>query len=80
MDNIKEIILENLRYSEKTAGELKDVSDCSYSVLDKALQMLIDAEEIEPGWSNDDFPVRIYKLKRQKEFVPFWRKEQFINK
>ncbi|MCP6759982.1 MAG: hypothetical protein NHB32_14795 [Fischerella sp. CENA71] len=71
MDNIKEIILENLRYSEKTAGELKDVSDCSYSVLNKALQTLINVEEIELGWSNDDFPVRIYKLKRQKEFVPF---------
>ncbi|MCP6761956.1 MAG: hypothetical protein NHB32_25120 [Fischerella sp. CENA71] len=80
MDNIKEIILENLRHRDKNAGELKDVSDCSYSILDQALQTLIDTEEIEPGWSNDDFPVRIYKLKRQKESVPFWRKEQFINK
>lgn len=73
MDNINEIILEQLRYGEKTAGELKDASDCSYSVLDKALQTLIDAEEIEPGWSYDDLPVRIYKLKRKKESAPFWR-------
>jgi hypothetical protein len=80
MDNINEIILEQLRYGGKTAGELKDVSDCSYSVLDKALQTLIDAEEIEPGWSNDDLPVRIYKLKRQKESPPFWRREQFLNR
>ncbi|MFS0518578.1 hypothetical protein ACEYW6_28320 [Nostoc sp. UIC 10607] len=73
MDNINKIILEHLRSGGKTAGELKDASDCSYSILDKALRTLIDAEEIEPGWSNDDLPVRIYKLKRQKESAPFWR-------
>lgn len=80
MDKLNEIILEHLRYGDKTAGELKDVSDCSYSVLDQVLQRLIDAEEIEPAWSNDDLPVRTYKLKRQKEYAPFWRREQFINK
>lgn len=80
MDKINEIIKEHLRYGEKTAGELKDVLACSYSVLDKALQTLIDTEEIEPGWSYDDFPVRIYKLKRKEESVPFWRRERFLNR
>lgn len=73
MNNINQIILEQLRSGVKTAGQLKDVFDCSYSVLDKALRSLIDDEEIELGWSNDDCPVRIYKLKCKKESAPFWQ-------
>lgn len=80
MDNINQIILKHLLYGEKTAGELKDVSDCSYSILDQALRTLMDAEEIEAGWSNDDLPVRIYFLKRKEESVPFWRRERFLNR
>lgn len=80
MNYIHEIILEHLLSGQKTAGELKDVSDCSYSVLDQALQTLIDLGEIESGWSNDNLPVRIYFLKRQKESSPFWRRHQFINR
>ncbi|MBG1242889.1 hypothetical protein ACEYW6_17555 [Nostoc sp. UIC 10607] len=72
MNYINKIILEQLRSGGKTAGELKDTLECSYSVLDKALRELIEAYEIEPGWSNDDFPVRIYKLKRKQGSIPFW--------
>lgn len=64
MNNINQIILEHLRSGGKTSGELKDLSNCSYSVLDKALRELMNAQEIEPGWSNDDCPVRIYQLNR----------------
>ncbi|BAZ53904.1 hypothetical protein NIES4103_65880 [Nostoc sp. NIES-4103] len=74
MKYINQIIIEQLRFGEKTAGELKDALECSYSVLDAALRELIDEEEIEPGWSNDHYPVRIYKLKRKQESIPFWRK------
>jgi hypothetical protein len=64
MNYINQTILENLRFGGKTAGALKDASeDCSYSVFDQALRSLIDAEEIEITWSNDNNPVRIYKLK-----------------
>lgn len=77
MNNINEIILEHLLSGEKTAGELKDVSDCSYDVLEQVLQTLIDAEEIESGWSNDNLPVRIYFLKRQKKFFPFGEGSNF---
>lgn len=72
MNYINQIILEQLRSGGKTAGELKDALECSYSVLDKALRELIEACEIEPGWSNDDCPVRIYKLKRKQGAIPFW--------
>ncbi|MEH1966342.1 MULTISPECIES: hypothetical protein [unclassified Nostoc] len=73
MNPINQAILEYLRSGEKTSGELKDVFDCSYSVIDKALQELIDAQEIEPGWSNDNYPARIYRLKRRQQSVPFWK-------
>ncbi|BDI17635.1 hypothetical protein ANSO36C_34370 [Nostoc cf. commune SO-36] len=67
MNPINQAILESLRSSEKTAGELKDIFNCSYSVLDKALQDLLDAQEIEAGWSNDDCSAKIYRLKRQQQ-------------
>ncbi|MDZ8028288.1 MAG: hypothetical protein RMZ69_06795 [Nostoc sp. ChiQUE01a] len=72
MNDINQIILEQLRSGGKTAGELKDGLECSYSVLDRALRELIEASEIEPGWSNDDCPVRIYQLKRKQGAIPFW--------
>ncbi|RCJ32915.1 hypothetical protein A6770_18505 [Nostoc minutum NIES-26] len=74
MSYVSQIILEQLRSGEKTAGELKDAAECSYSVLDRVIKELIDAQQIEPGWSNDNCPVRIYQLKHKQEFVPFWRK------
>jgi DNA-binding HxlR family transcriptional regulator len=73
MNYINQTILEQLRSGGKTAGELKDAVDCSYSVLDQALCELINASEIEPAWSNDDYPVRIYQLKRKYASIPFWR-------
>ncbi|MBN3888616.1 MAG: hypothetical protein HWQ43_05390 [Nostoc sp. JL31] len=66
MNPINQAILEFLRSGEKTAGELKDIFDCSYSVLDKGLQELIDTQQIEAGWSNENYPARIYRLKRQQ--------------
>lgn len=65
MNYINQTILENLRSGGKTSEALKDTFDCSYSVLDQALRSLIDAEEIEIGWSADNNHVRIYKLKRK---------------
>ncbi|WP_341529698.1 hypothetical protein WKK05_10495 [Nostoc sp. UHCC 0302] len=73
MNYVNQTILEQLRSGGKTAGELKDAVDCSYSVLNQALRELINASEIEPGWSNDDYPVRIYQLKRKHASIPFWR-------
>ncbi|WP_341531686.1 hypothetical protein WKK05_38895 (plasmid) [Nostoc sp. UHCC 0302] len=74
MNYANQIILEQLRSGEKTAGELKDVLECSYSVLDAALHELIEQEEIEPGWNDDDCPVRIYKLKRKLGPTLFWKR------
>lgn len=66
MNPINQAILESLHSGEKTAGELKDIFDCSYSVLDKGLQDLIDTQQIEAGWSNENYPARIYRLKHQQ--------------
>lgn len=73
MNPINQAILESLRSGDKTAGELKDIFDCSYSVLDKGLQDLIDTQQIEAGWSNDNYPARIYRLKRQQQSMTFWK-------
>jgi DNA-binding HxlR family transcriptional regulator len=73
MNYMNQIILEQLHSQGKTAGELKDALECSYSVLDAALRELIEQEKIEPAWSNDDFPVRIYQLKHKQGSAHFWR-------
>ncbi len=63
MNPLNQEILEYLRSGEKTAGEIKDAFDCSYSVLDQVLRDLTKANKIEAGWSDDKYPARIYRLK-----------------